>query len=89
MGVIVDHKLSWTPHIKQRTKEVKAKLVQISRAIQILYGPKGKHMRWIYTGMVRPALTYGAIVWSRACQKVGITQGLGRINRLASLIVPA
>ena len=67
----MDHKLSWTPYIKQKSKEAKAKLVQISRAIKIIYGPKGKHMRWIFTGMVRPALTYGAVVWSRPAKNLG------------------
>ena len=42
-------------------------------------------MRWMYTGIVRPALTYGAVVWWRIAAGPTRRLLLTRINRLALL----
>ena len=41
--------------------------------------------RWLYLSVVRPAVTYGALVWSRVCRFEGVMKQLERLNRLALL----
>ena len=40
-------------------------------------------MRWAYTGIVRPMITYGAIVWAKAADKYRTK--LTRLQRLAMM----
>ena len=47
----------------------------------VLVSPKMQ--RWLYTGVARPALTYGAFVWAKACDTEGAKTKLNRLNCLA------
>ena len=40
-------------------------------------------MRWAYTGMVRPMLSYGALVWAHETNQQHIKDCLQKVNRLA------
>ena len=40
-------------------------------------------MRWLYTGVVRPALIYGAVVWWRVTKTPQYQQKLAQLTRLA------
>ena len=42
--------------------------------------------RWLYTGVARPALTYGALVWVKTYDTVG-KNGVKQTNRLSCLWV--
>ena len=52
-----------------------------------VHGPKPKLMKWLYTGVVRPRLTYGAIVWNQAAKSNKMKKELNKINRLACLML--
>jgi ribonuclease HI len=51
------------------------------------WGVQPKFSRWAYTGIVRPALTYGSIVWAQAAQKPQMQKALQRMQRLAALSI--
>ena len=53
LGVTLDSKLHWTPHIED-------KIATITRNN---WGPKPKLMRWAFLGVVRPMLCYAAMIW--------------------------
>ena len=44
-------------------------------------------MKWIYTGVIRPKLTYGCIIWGPKANTKVIKQKLKSLNRLAALLV--
>ena len=86
LGVVLDSRLTWIPHFNEKTKNAKKLLFKYKQIVGTEFGPQPKFMRWMYLGIVRPALTYGAIVWWRS---VATSQErlktLTKINRLALL----
>ena len=64
LGVTIDNQLSWTPHINQKIDQCSTLLRVITRKTSSYFGPKPKLMRWVYTGIIRPKLAYGALVWT-------------------------
>jgi ribonuclease HI len=60
-------------------------MLTIKNAMGKLWGAPPRHVRWAFTGIVRPALTYGSVVWAKGCQAETIKQKLKRVNRLALL----
>ncbi len=66
---IVDHssdlsKLTFGPHIKEKSKKAIKLLYSSKNSVRQLWGPVPSVMKWIYTGIVRPKVSYGAIVWA-------------------------
>ena len=44
-------------------------------------------MKWIYTGVIRPKLTYGSLKWGHATKAKITLQKLNKLNRLACLLI--
>lgn len=85
LGVILDSKLTWEPHLKTKCKKACVSLWQCRRAVGQTWGLSPKIALWLYTAVVRPMLTYGAVVWwPRARQKTSAKQ-LTQLQRLACL----
>ena len=81
LGVTLDSKLHWTPHIKDKISKAKRFITQVAAITKKNWGPKPKLMRWAYLGIVRPMLCYGAMIWGHRA-KFWETK-LRRINRMA------
>jgi hypothetical protein len=62
LGVTLDDKFSWRPHIENKIKKAKRTLMAIRSTIGKSWGPPPMCARWSWTGVICPALTYGAIV---------------------------
>ena len=50
-----------------------------------MFGPKPKLMKWTYTGIVRPKLTNGCLVWGHKINKRRYGKKLNRLNRIACM----
>jgi hypothetical protein len=88
LGVRLDNKLLWNEHVENKVNKAKALLTLVKKAIGSYWGPNPMLTRWAYTGMVRPALTYGSLVWGQAVvTKVTLAKKLARVNRLACLMI--
>jgi ribonuclease HI len=85
LGVTLDSQLTWKPHLKNKIRVAKGKLMRAKMAMGKLWGIPPKSMRWLYLGIVRPALIYGSLVWARACKNAWAQKELSRVNRLALL----
>ena len=86
LGVVLDSRLTWVPHFNEKTKNAKKLLFKYKQIVGTTFGPQPKFMRWMYLGIVRPALLYGAVVWWRCvANNLGRLQTLTKINRLALL----
>uniref|UniRef100_A0A1I8IE52 MMS1_N domain-containing protein n=1 Tax=Macrostomum lignano TaxID=282301 RepID=A0A1I8IE52_9PLAT len=68
LGVILDHRLNWSSHVKAKAKRASAILAQLRRALGTSWGLSPKRLWWIYTSVVRPAITYASVVWVSATQ---------------------
>ena len=82
LGLYFDPKLSFTDHINQKIAKVKKHLMLIRNAIGTMYGPSPKALYWAYNGIILPSLTYGSVVWARACSSKAIRDKLSKLNRL-------
>ena len=81
LGVVLDRKLSWREHIEQKITGARKLLGLTSRLVSDNYGPKPPLMKWCYEGIVRTALTYGALVWGQKAEHY--KDKLRKLNRLA------
>jgi ribonuclease HI len=85
LGVTLDQKLRWNIHVTNKIKKVKRQLFMYRQIVGKEFGPQPKYMRWMFTGIIRPSLSYAAIVWWRAASNIGTLAKLTRLTRLAML----
>jgi hypothetical protein len=82
LGVKIDRKLNWVSHITEKCKEAKRRLMILRNKLGKMWGPKPKIMKWIWTGIIQPTITYACHVWIRLCS---LKKVLALFNRLHSL----
>ena len=83
LGIMLDQKLNWFKHIRWKIQVAKATLLKIRNATGKLWGFHPRMGRWAWIGVVRPAVTYGALVWAEACKNQAIQRQLNKLSRLA------
>jgi hypothetical protein len=69
LGINLDSRLSMRPHAERVIQTAKAKLLMVKNAMGKLWGILPHLMRWGFTGIVRPALVYGALVWAKVTKQ--------------------
>ena len=62
LGILLDQKLNWFKHIRWKIQVAKATLLKIGNATGKVWGFHPRMGRWAWIGVVRPAVTYGALV---------------------------
>jgi hypothetical protein len=87
LGVLVDRKLSWMPHILHKVKKAKRHLMMLHRGIGTIWGPTPAITLWLYNGVVETALTYGAAVWARRTTTITAIRKLNTVQRLGMMMV--
>ena len=63
LGVEVDSKLRWGPHINRIHDKYASQSLALSRITASTWGASFKRARIVYSSVIRPALTYGASIW--------------------------
>ena len=87
LGVILDSKLNWRAHLESKCSKAVATFCQCRRIVGKTWGITPKIAHWIYIAVIRPMLTYAAVVWwPRVELKTAITT-LGRVQRLACMAI--
>ena len=82
LGVTLDHKLYFNEHISNISKKATACLMQCKRAVGPTWGLSPKTCRWLYTAVVRPILSYCAVIWVRA---LSVQQNIKQLERVQAL----
>ena len=82
LGILFDSKLSWKAHLKAQAEKAKASLLIGRRMLGKQWGLSPKVTNWLYTAIVRPILSYGAIIWFTSLE---VKQNRDRINRVQRL----
>ena len=80
LGVRLDSEIKWRPHVLNKIKNCKRLLMKMASITNAYWGPKPKLMRWAYTGIVRPALSYAALSWGLAAEAEDIESMLRRLT---------
>ena len=83
LGVTLDKELKWQTHILSKIKKAKSLLMKMASITYSYWGPRPKLMRWMYTGIVRPMISYAAMVWAHQTETSSIVDALGTLNRAA------
>ncbi len=84
LGVEIHKSLSWTKHITDRANKCKFILGKCRNIVSRSWGLSPSKMDWIYKAIIRPKLTYGAVVWAHNITKTQ-EKILNRVQRLAML----
>jgi len=87
LGVTLDQKLTWTPHIAKLAKKAKGVLMMCKNAIGPTWGFTPKTMKWIYTAIVRPMVAYAAAIWVNGLSTQKNVKMLSSVQRLSHLMV--
>ncbi len=82
LGVWFDSKLTWSKHAQQKIKATKMAINNVKGAVGKLWGPDPKHTQWLFTAVIRPALTYGALVWAKSCLLPDVKRQLNKLHRV-------
>ena len=80
LGLLIDHRLTWSTHISERLKKC-SKVWNLTRClVGQKWGLNPEKLLWIYTAIVRPTLSYGSIVWSHKINDT-LAKKLERLQR--------
>ena len=83
LGVTLDKELKWGTHIRGKIKKAKGLLMKLASITHSYWGPQPKLMKWAYTGIVRPTISYAALAWGHETEVDTIETALTRLNRHA------
>ncbi|MCP3891424.1 MAG: hypothetical protein GY702_21550, partial [Desulfobulbaceae bacterium] len=86
LGMKITKNLDFNPHLDEKIKSAKRKLMALRSAIGKFWGPKPSLMLWAYKQVVLPALTYGCFVYAHKVSKKS-TERLKKVSRLAHLLL--
>ena len=87
LGVILDSKLKWHKHLEATESKAIRTLMMCRNIAGKNWGCTPKILRWMYTMMVRPIITYGAVAWAGRTKLQGAKSSLAKIQRLACLCI--
>ena len=85
LGVTIDNGLTFKSHIESKIDGAKRKLMILGKIFGKAWGPHPGAVKWAYTGIVRPALAYAAVVWAHKAQTEEMKTKLSRLQRFALL----
>ena len=83
--MLLDYKLTWTPHLEEKMTACKKLMVIINSKLRGLQAPKPNLSKWAYTGVIRPKLLYGSIAWGNSCNTTKISKAMKAMKALDRL----
>ena len=83
LGVTLDRELKWREHVHRKIKKAKGLIMKLANLTREYWGPQPKLMKWAYTGVVRPTITYAALNWGHSVEDESIIDALRHVNRMA------
>ena len=86
-GITLDSKLTWKPHITRIARKATVALLQCRQIVGRAWELTPTSMRWIYTAMIRPVITYTCTSWAGGGNKKYLAKKLSKVQRLACLMI--
>ena len=89
LGVKLDSKLSWMPHIEDKIKTCKGALMRLLPIMRRTWSPQPRYTRWLYKDVILPILLYGCHLWAHKLDNNSraITNRLQKLHRLGLLSI--
>ncbi len=85
LGVTIQKRLSWTTHLKDRTRKCFGLLQRLRTVVGREWGLSPEKLLYIYTAVIRPRLAYASAVWAHS---INIT-AVKRLDRIQAMILRA
>ena len=87
LGMHIDSKLLWNHHIKETLKKATYTLARCRMLVGRHWGLSPRVMSWLYTAVVRPIITYGAVFWAKKLKEAELIKKLAKFQRKACLMI--
>ncbi len=87
LGITLDSTLRWNRHMELTLSKATKALMVCRRLAGRSWGCKPSIIRWLYTMIVRPIVTYGAVAWASKATQTSIVLQLSKLQRLACVCV--
>jgi hypothetical protein len=85
LGTVLDSKLSWKRNVEERMKKGMNAYYACKKMFGKKWGLQPYIIHWMYTAIIRPIVTYGALIWWEAMEKELNRKNLTKVQRLAAL----
>ena len=86
LGLTVQSRLNWRPHIEDACSRTRRTLFALNSAVGKKWGFSPKVAHWVYTSMARPCVLYASFVWAFNVN-IHIRNLLNRLQRLALTLI--
>ena len=87
LGVTLDSKLTCKPHLNQIARKATTALMQCRQIVGKTLEINPSMMKWIYTDMIRPIMSYTCVSWAGGFNKKYLVRKLTKLQRLARLMI--
>jgi hypothetical protein len=87
LGVTLDPKLTYKQHIQTKGESTVRTFFQVRQAMAGNWGLSPKIMKWLYITVIRPRITYAAIIWWERSTLTHTKAALQKIQRLATISI--
>ena len=87
LGVTIDKKLSWGPHILNKCDKALGQLHACKQTIGKTWGISPSGVRWLYNQVIIPSLGYASLVWQHTADRAYISARLDALQRQAALMI--
>ena len=87
LGITLDEKLTFKSHLDNCMNSAKRALFMYRSLVGRNWGTKPQNMRWIWTCVVMPMLSYGATIWWKRTSLQYVQNTLRKLHRMALLMV--
>ena len=87
LGITLDQKLLWKTHVGNTCRKATRALMTCRSIAGKKWGCSPKILLWIYTAIVRPMITYGAVIWAERTQLSTQARELHKLQRLACVCI--
>lgn len=85
LGIVLDRKLTWNPHLTRTTERATVAYWCCKRLLGKTWGLSPKLIYWSYRTIIRPLVTYAALVWWPKTKEKTASEKLSKVQRLACL----
>lgn len=87
LGIYLDSKLLWNVQLDSAVNKARNILWTLKGCYSNTWGVTPKIMRWLYVSCVRPALSYGCLVWWKRVLLVTADDKLNKLQRIGCIAV--
>ena len=86
LGVILDSRLTWREHVDVKMRKEQNLLWSRRRAGGARMGLKPKVVHWPYLAIVRPTISFTALVWRPGCQAASAKKRISKVRTKTNML---